>query len=84
MKTTLKSKRKPKHAGLVTFIMGVLAGASLMAAEKVSAGFTLCTGISHEVGMAKTFLSRYCISGDSNTLKKFSSEKPSFFAISIR
>jgi hypothetical protein len=82
MKTTLKSKRKPKHAGLVALIMGVLVFVPLMAAEKVSAGFTLCTGISHEVGVAETFLSRYRTSCDSSAMEEFSSEKrPSFILI---
>ncbi len=80
MKTTLK--RKTKHAGFVALVMGVLAYESLMAAEKVSAGFTLCTGISHEVGVAETFLSRYRTSLDSRTMEEFSSEKrPSFILI---
>ncbi|MBQ2632094.1 MAG: hypothetical protein IJG13_20650 [Kiritimatiellae bacterium] len=80
MKTTLK--RKPKHTRLVALIMGVLAYASLMAAEKVSAGFTLCTGISHEVGVAETFLSRYRTSLDSSAMEEFSSEKrPSFILV---
>ena len=76
-------KRKPKKTGLVAFLMGVLTCVPLVAAEKVSAGFTLCTGISHEVGVAETFLSRYWNSKDSNVLQKFSSEKPSFFVIKI-
>lgn len=80
MKTILN--RRPKHAGLVAFIMGVLVCASLMAAEKVSAGFTLCTGISHEVGVAEMFLSRYRTSLDSRTMEEFSSEKrPSFILV---
>ena len=82
MKTTLKRKRKPKHAGLVALIMGVLVFVPLMAAEKVSAGFTLCTGISHEVGVAETFLSRYRTSLDSRAMEEFSSEKrPSFILV---
>ena len=83
MKMTIDRKRKPKQVGLVALLMGVLACVPIMAAEKVSAGFTLCTGISHEVGVAETFLSRYWISLDSNILQKFSSEKPSFFVIKI-
>ena len=80
MKTTLK--RKPKHTWLVALVMGGLAYASLMAAEKVSAGFTMCTGISDEVGVAETFLSRYRTSCDSSAMEEFSSEKrPSFILV---
>lgn len=80
MKTILN--RKPKHTGLVALIMGALACVPLMAAEKVSAGFTLCTGISHEVGVAETFLSRYRTSLDSRAMEEFSSEKrPSFILV---
>ena len=84
VKMTINGKRKPKQTVLVALLMGVLTRVSLVAAEKVSNGFTLCTGISHQVGVAETFVSRYRMSRDSNTLEKFTSEKLHPFTIIIR
>ena len=57
---------------------------TLHSAEKESAAFALYTGIDSSSVSASTFLSRYRTSGETASLAKFSSEKPSFFVIIVQ